>query len=59
MILSGRKVLVGSYKLKDPIREAKLVKLLCNSFVLRRIKSTFGMEVLWDDRHQPLTLLLW
>ena len=38
-ILSGRKILVGSYKLKDPVREAKCVGLLCNSLVLSRIKS--------------------
>ena len=37
---------LGSYKLKDPIREAKLVGLLCNSFVLNRIKSISGMQVL-------------
>ena len=30
-----------------------------NSFVLGRIKSIFGMEVPWDDRHQPHTSLLW
>ena len=33
--------------------------LLCNSFVLSRIKSIFGMEVLWDDRHQPHASFLW
>ena len=47
-----------TYKLNDPIREAKLVGLLCNSFVLSRIKSIFGMEVLWGDSHQPHTSLL-
>ena len=44
--LHNRKRLVGSCKLKDPIRDAKLIRLLCNSFVLSRIKSIFGMEVL-------------
>ena len=29
-----------------------------NSFVLCRIESIFGMEILWDDRHQPHTSLL-
>ena len=29
-----------------------------NSFVLCRIESIFGKEVLWDDTHQPLTSLL-
>ena len=33
--------------------------LLCNSFVLSRIESIFSMEVLWDDRHEPHTSLLW
>ena len=33
--------------------------LLCNSFVLNGIESIFGTEVLWDDRHQPTTSLLW
>ena len=47
-ILSGRKILVGSYKLEDPVREAKFVGLLCNSLVLSRIKSIFGIAVLWD-----------
>ena len=45
--------------MKDLVREAKFVGLLCNSLVLNHIKSIFGMEVLWDDRHQPHTLLLW
>ena len=30
-----------------------------NSFVLSHIESTFGMEVLWDNRHQPRTSLPW
>ena len=29
-----------------------------NSFVLSWIESIFGMEVLWEDRHQPHTSLL-
>ena len=33
--------------------------LLCNSFVFSRIEFIFGMEVPWDNRHQPHTLLLW
>ena len=52
----------GSYqeeRIKDPVREAKFVGLLCNSLALRCIKSILGMEVLWDDRHQPHTSLLW
>ena len=28
-------------------------------FVLSRIESLFGMEIPWDDRHQPHTSLLW
>ena len=30
-----------------------------NSFVLSWIESIFGIEVLWEDRHQPHTSLLW
>ena len=30
-----------------------------NSFVSSHIESTFGTEVLWDNRHQPHTLLPW
>ena len=33
--------------------------LLCNSFVFSCIESIFGMEVLWDNRLQPHTSLLW
>ena len=33
--------------------------LLCNSFVFSCIESIFCVEVLWDDRHQPHTSLLW
>ena len=25
----------------------------------QNLKLALGMEVLWDDRHQPTTLLLW
>ena len=32
---------------------------LNNSFVLSRTNFRFGMEVLWDNRHQPYTSLLW
>ena len=32
--------------------------LLCNSFVLSRIEFIFGMEALWNDRHQSHTSLL-
>ena len=32
---------------------------LSNSFSLSRIEFIFGMELLWDDGHQALTLLLW
>ena len=27
---------------------------LCNSFALSRIEFIFGMEVLWDNRHQHI-----
>ena len=33
--------------------------LLCKSFALSRIESTFAMEVCWDNRHQPHTSLIW
>ena len=33
--------------------------LLCNSFVLSRIEAIFGIKVLWDNRYQPHTSLLW
>ena len=33
--------------------------LLCNSLALSGIESIFGMEVPWDDRHQPIISLLW
>ena len=29
------------------------------SFILSCIESIFGIEVLWNDRHQPHTTLLW
>ena len=44
-------------------RECIICAKLRNEFVLSenlsRFKSIFGMEVLWDDRHQPHTSLLW
>ena len=30
-----------------------------NSFVISHIESKFGMEVFWNNRHQPHALLLW
>ena len=33
--------------------------LLCSSFVSSHIEFIFGIEVPWDNRHQPLTSLLW
>ena len=27
--------------------------LLCNSFKYVHIESIFGMQLLWDNRHQP------
>ena len=30
-----------------------------NSFALSHIESTFGMEILWDNRHQPHTSMPW
>ena len=30
-----------------------------NSFVLSCIEFIFGMELPWDDKHQPNTSLLW
>ena len=39
-----------------------LWKPKCNlnySFILSFIEFMFGMEVSWDNRHQPHTLLLW
>ena len=30
-----------------------------NSFVVSHIESKFGIEVLWNNRHQPDALLLW
>ena len=35
------------------------IQLLFTSFVFSRIESIFGMEVLWDNRYQPYTSLLW
>ena len=32
---------------------------LCNSSLLSRIEFIFGMEVLWDNRHQPHITLIW
>ena len=39
------------------LESISLSQILCNSFVLSRIKSIFGIEVLWDDRDQPHTSL--
>ena len=30
-----------------------------NSFVSSHIESTFGMELLWDNRYRPYTSFLW
>ena len=32
----------------------KIHLTLCNSFALSRIELIFGMEVLWDNRHQHI-----
>ena len=47
-----------SYGLGQTIKIIGKYILLCNSFVLSRIEFMIAMEVSWDDRPQPHTLLL-
>ena len=53
------------YESSESMSLSQIIKIigkyisLCISSVLSRIEFIFGMEVLWDNRHQPHTMLLW
>ena len=53
------------YESNESMSLSQIIKIigkyisLCNSSALSHIEFIFGMEVLWDNRHQPHATLLW
>ena len=53
------------YESNESMSLSQIIKIigkyisLCNSSALSRIEFLFGIEVVWDNKHQPNTTLLW